>query len=240
MIIRLLLAVLVIAAIVHVVRTIQRKPPAQRPRYYMTVVLGLVAGALILLALTGRVHWIGALIGAALPFLRRLAPLLMRLIPFLHYQRRAQAAAGGSGAGNVSEVNTDTLHMVMDHDTGNLHGDVRAGPFAGMALDALEPDELRQLLDYCLRQDADAARLLQSYLKHRFGEQWDRQQTASAHEDGMSRKLALQILGLREGATRDDIIEAHRRLIQKLHPDRGGNDYLASQINLAKSVLLDE
>jgi MFS family permease len=74
----------------------------------------------------------------------------------------------------------------------------------------------------------------------RFGEQWDAQQGGTATEGDMSRTLALEILGLDEGATREDIIEAHRRLIQKLHPDRGGNDYLASQINLAKSVLLDE
>ena len=45
--------------------------------------------------------------------------------------------------------------------------------------------------------------------------------------------------GLEKGASRDDIVSAHKRLIQKLHPDRGGNDYLAAKVNAAKDQLLD-
>ncbi len=56
---------------------------------------------------------------------------------------------------------------------------------------------------------------------------------------GMSVSEALQVLGLKAGASADDIKLAHKRLIKDFHPDKGGSDYLAAKINEAKDILLD-
>lgn len=56
---------------------------------------------------------------------------------------------------------------------------------------------------------------------------------------GMSRAEALEVLGLDEGASNAEVLQAYKRLIQQVHPDKpGGSQYLASKVNQAKSVLL--
>ena len=54
----------------------------------------------------------------------------------------------------------------------------------------------------------------------------------------MSRAEALEILGLRPGATAADIRAAHHRLMRAAHPDAGGSDWIAARLNLAREVLL--
>lgn len=71
----------------------------------------------------------------------------------------------------------------------------------------------------------------------------DPQQLGNSSEDrpgeGMSMKDAYAILGLQKGASDEEIHDAYINLIQKNHPDRGGSDYLSSQINEAHDVLMD-
>lgn len=59
-----------------------------------------------------------------------------------------------------------------------------------------------------------------------------------AAQGSMSLEEAREILDLGPDPSRDEIIAAHRRLMQKLHPDRGGSNYLAQQLNEAKRILL--
>ena len=57
-------------------------------------------------------------------------------------------------------------------------------------------------------------------------------------KQAMTSEQAMEILGLKPGYTKQDVIQAHRRMMRKVHPDRGGSDYLAAQINQAKDTLL--
>jgi hypothetical protein len=54
----------------------------------------------------------------------------------------------------------------------------------------------------------------------------------------MSEAEALQVLGLGPDATDTEINESHRRLMQLIHPDRGGSAYFAVKVNQAKDALL--
>ena len=55
----------------------------------------------------------------------------------------------------------------------------------------------------------------------------------------MNKTQAAEILGVDVNASETEIRAAHKRLIQKLHPARGGSDALSKQSNRAKDILLD-
>ena len=71
-----------------------------------------------------------------------------------------------------------------------------------------------------------------------FGGLFGSKRSAPPPASAMTEEEALRILGLPPGPTADEIKAAHRRIIEQIHPDRGGSDYLAAKVNLAKDFLL--
>ena len=73
---------------------------------------------------------------------------------------RMTPAPGGS-----SEVESAALRMTLDHATGELDGEVTAGPFAGARLSALSAEELQQLFErFEAAGDEDSLALLLAWL----------------------------------------------------------------------------
>jgi hypothetical protein len=204
---------------------------------FIVVVVGLAA--------TGRLNWIAAAIATVVPFAQRIGQF-GRLFPWLaslFARVRGNSSAGAYAKPGADSRNTTTdspwLRMTLHHASGHMDGEVRQGRHQGRFLSELTLGELTGLFGQL--DDYDSRRLLETYLDHHFPH-WrrtdhDRPNTPNVE---MTRSEALEALGLTDQATRDDVIAAHRRLIQKLHPDRGGSTYLAALLNRAKDVLIKD
>ncbi len=228
--VRTLLVILVLVGLYLLLRHQYRQSP-RRMLQWLAIVAGL---GLILLVLSGRAHWLVAVAGAALPFLGKAALLLLRFMPFLSLARRAIG-------GRTLRFETAWLEVEVDRRTGAIGGRVRQGEFQGRRLAELGTAELARLLQAC-QADPSSSALLRTYLQRARPEWRDSGPSGAAADDfeeaAMSAETAARILGVAPDATAEEIRAAHRSLAQKLHPDRGGSDYLTRKINQARDTLL--
>lgn len=139
--------------------------PIQKRKALWRMGTGLFLGVLVILVITGKMHWIGAALGALVPFARNAYGLISQLLPLWLQRTKAQQDA------QSQPPQPTIVPMAIQEalDVLGLSGDITNGDI-----------------------------------------------------------------------TKDMVLDAHRRLIQKLHPDRGGNDYLAAKINQARDQLLQE
>ena len=209
-------------------------------------VAGLAIVVLLGLAVAGKLHWAYALVAAIIPLIRRLFGLIGYLPILKGLLYRFRRPSPDASFGRQSSIETRFLKVELDPMSGKLFGEVKQGLHQGKKLQDLSLQELSNLLREYSQSDPQSAQLLAAYLdrsghtgwrQHYSSQDGSRKRHAASH-GSMSRQEAYAILGLSEGATKNEIIEAHRRLMQKLHPDRGGNDYLATKINQAKTTLL--
>lgn len=212
-------------------------------KWTLISIVVLVAVALIV---TGRIGWGLLAIPALLPLLMR-ARSAARAAK--NYSRMASAgASAGTTSGSSSEIETDYVHMILDHNNGEMNGDVISGRFSGRTLRSMELGEILQLLGEA-SGDEQSVQVLSAYLDRYHGDEWRDQARADAGaggaggqsasgQGGMTLEEAYDILGLEAGASDEDIKTAHHELMGKIHPDKGGSTYLATKINQAKDFLL--
>lgn len=66
----------------------------------------------------------------------------------------------------------------------------------------------------------------------------DTKKKTAAPNNVMTRAEAFEILGLPEKASREEIEDAYKRLMLKVHPDQQGSDWMAAKLNAARDLLL--
>jgi hypothetical protein len=144
--------------------------------------------------------------------------------------------------GQKSRVRSPSIEMELDHDSGAMNGRILAGRYQGATLDSLTVPTLMELL---AELDSESQSLMLAYLDRRAPGWREHAQgdfatgQGSASRSGkMTEEEAYQILGIKPGASAEEIGRAHRSLMKKLHPDQGGSTYLAARVNEAKEILL--
>ena len=233
MIINLLIALAILFGVYHAIRFAGRAPPKVLVRA-VKMAGGLaacaVAGLLFLrghseiaIALIGLGAWIAGY-GVAPQWLQRFK--------------------GGKPGAQRSAM----IEIEIDPSTGAMQGVVLAGTYEGRQLGELTPSECNALYQEVFAADQAGARLLEIYFDRRFPG-WRQTSEGDANAGGrhaahnrvtgaMTEDEAYEVLGLRKGATRDEITAAHRALMKKLHPDHGGTTALAARVNEAKEILM--
>ncbi|MFT5273704.1 MAG: hypothetical protein ACI9J2_000220 [Saprospiraceae bacterium] len=223
MFVRVFLALLALIAIMAFIGWYSKADDRQRNDSVKNILLYGVGIALLLLVITGKIPVLFALISAVIPFYRKI----------MTFKGLFQLFGRSLGP---TKLTTQWLIVQYDFSNKGLDATVIQGEFEGKKLSQLNIEQLALLLEAC-KQDFQSRTAIHAFMAMRNSHEAPKSNTLN-ESGALSKQQAYEILGIESNANEEDIKSAHKRLMQKLHPDRGGSNYLAAQINAAKDTLL--
>jgi len=236
--VRVVLALLAIAGLMMFFSKLGRLSGPERAAYLKRAAIYGAVGLVLLMVVTGRAPALFALAAAVIPWMQR-AMLLRNLAGGLRSMGIKIPGLGGVGnAFGSGPASGESIEFSRDHASGRLTGRVLKGRFAGSALDTMNLTSLLLLREELEANDPAAEVEFVKYLDATFEDWRPASKGVAANNAPMTYSEALEVLGLEAGASQEEIVEAHRKLIAKVHPDRGGVDWMATKLNQARDVLL--
>lgn len=227
-----------------IVRLAMAPRDRRRLRRLRDLAIGVVLVGSPLVAMTGAAPWMTVAAAWVLPALAVL------------FDRRLLMPRAPTGrADDARLLRTRFLQVVPGPDPETPDAEVIRGRFRGRRLSELSPGQLDTLLQE-VSSDPDTVSILTGILlrfreaRHGADSRGDSQtghgrrgsdgaRGANRRSGAMDVAEAYRVLGVSPGVSKAEILAAHRRLMKRVHPDKGGSDYFASKLNEARDLLLN-
>ena len=193
-----------------------------RYKKYLIISLIIILGCFLIFS--GKLNFLPVALAPALLFFRRISSLLTILNFF---------SRSSFGSKFKPKINTKYLQIEIILQSRQATINIIEGNFKGRSFSSLSQNEVSKLLEELKLNDPRGFNILNVIISQ------NKQSTSSTDKSQMTEEEALSILGLKKGASDEDIKKSYYDLMKKFHPDKDGNNYLSNLITEAKNKLLN-